>query len=69
VQLLKNFPAFHGTRRFITMFTRAFYWTILSQIDPIHTIPSYLKIKKKYSGNRPWRPIGLFDVEAPTFSR
>jgi hypothetical protein len=23
VQLLKNFPAFYGTRRFITVFTRA----------------------------------------------
>jgi hypothetical protein len=25
VQLLKNFPAFYGNRRFITMFTRALY--------------------------------------------
>jgi hypothetical protein len=22
-----------------------------------------------YPCNRPWRPIGLWDVEAPTFSR
>jgi hypothetical protein len=28
------------------------------------------KVKKvKLSRNRPWRPIGLWDVEAPTFSR
>jgi hypothetical protein len=26
LQLLKNFPAFYGTRRFITVFTRALYW-------------------------------------------
>jgi hypothetical protein len=26
VQLLKNFPAFHGIRRFITVFTRTFHW-------------------------------------------
>jgi hypothetical protein len=26
VQLLKNFPAFYGTRRFITVFTRALHW-------------------------------------------
>jgi hypothetical protein len=25
--------------------------------------------KKSYPCNRPWRPIGLWDVEAPTFSR
>jgi hypothetical protein len=28
VQLLKNFPAFYGTRRFITVFTRALYWSV-----------------------------------------
>jgi hypothetical protein len=27
VQLLKNFPAFYGTRRFITVFTRALHWS------------------------------------------
>jgi hypothetical protein len=27
------------------------------------------KKKKRYPYNRPWRPIGLWDVEAPTFSR
>jgi hypothetical protein len=26
VQLLKNFPAFYGTRRLITVFTRALHW-------------------------------------------
>jgi hypothetical protein len=43
VQLLKNFPAFYGTRRFITVFTRALHWSLLSQIDPVHTTPSYLR--------------------------
>jgi hypothetical protein len=32
VQLLKNFPAFYGTRRFITVFTRALHLSILSKI-------------------------------------
>jgi hypothetical protein len=27
-QLLKNFPKFYGTWRFITMFTRAIYWSL-----------------------------------------
>jgi hypothetical protein len=41
VQLLKNFPAFYGTRRFITVFTRAFHWS-LSWARSIQFIPSYL---------------------------
>jgi hypothetical protein len=28
VQILKNFPAFYGTRRFITVFTRALHWSL-----------------------------------------
>jgi hypothetical protein len=28
VQLLKNFPAFYGTRRLITVFTRALHWSL-----------------------------------------
>jgi hypothetical protein len=28
VELLKNFPAFYGTYRFITMFTRAIHWSL-----------------------------------------
>jgi hypothetical protein len=39
-----NFLAFYGTRRFITVFTRALHWfLILRQINPIHTTPSYLR--------------------------
>jgi hypothetical protein len=28
VQILKNFPAFYGSRRFITVFTKALYWSL-----------------------------------------
>jgi hypothetical protein len=28
VQLLKNIPTFYGTRRFITVFTRALHWSL-----------------------------------------
>jgi hypothetical protein len=28
VQLLKNFPGFYGTLRFITVFTRVLHWSI-----------------------------------------
>jgi hypothetical protein len=41
VQLLKNFPAFYRTRRFITVFTRALHWS-LSWARSIQSIPSYL---------------------------
>jgi hypothetical protein len=30
VQLLNKFPAFYGTRRFITVFTRALHWSLSS---------------------------------------
>jgi hypothetical protein len=40
VQPLKKFPAFYGTQRFITVFTGPPLVPILSQINPIHTIPS-----------------------------
>jgi hypothetical protein len=42
-QLLKNFPIFYGNRRFITVFTRAPppLIPVPSQINHVHTIPSY----------------------------
>jgi hypothetical protein len=39
MQLLKNFPAFYRTRRFIAMFTRALHWS-LSWARSIQCIPS-----------------------------
>jgi hypothetical protein len=40
VQLLKNFPAYYGTRRFITVFTRALHWS-LSWARSIQSIPHH----------------------------
>jgi hypothetical protein len=40
VQPLKNFPAFYGTRRFITAFTRALHWS-LPWARSIQSIPSH----------------------------
>jgi hypothetical protein len=40
VQLLKNFPAFYGTRRFITVFTRALHWSLF-WARSIQSIPSH----------------------------
>jgi hypothetical protein len=37
-QLFKNFPAFYGTQRFITVFTRALHWS-LSWARSIQSIP------------------------------
>jgi hypothetical protein len=33
VQLFKNFPAFYGTRRFISVFTRALHWSLSCAIS------------------------------------
>jgi hypothetical protein len=41
VQPLKNFPAFYGSRRFNTVKSPPLV-PILSHINPIHSIPSYL---------------------------
>jgi hypothetical protein len=40
VQLLKNPPIFYGTRKFITVFTRALHWS-LSCARSIQSTPSY----------------------------
>jgi hypothetical protein len=40
VQLLKNLPAFYGTRRFITVFPRALHW-FLYWARSIQSIPSH----------------------------
>jgi hypothetical protein len=40
VQLLKSFPAFYGTRKFVTVFTRALHWS-LSWARSIQSIPSH----------------------------
>ena len=42
-QLVKKFPSFYGTGRFIIAFTRACHLSpILSQIDPVHAPTSHL---------------------------
>jgi hypothetical protein len=40
VQLFKIFPTFYGTRRFITVFTRALHWS-LSSAKSIQFIPRH----------------------------
>jgi hypothetical protein len=56
LQLLKNFPPFYGTRRFITVFTRALHWS-LSWAKSIQSIPSHLRLGL---------PRGLFPSGFPT---
>jgi hypothetical protein len=40
VQPIKNFPAFYGTRKYITVFTRALHWS-LSWARSIQAIPPH----------------------------
>jgi hypothetical protein len=66
VQLLKNFPAFNGTRRFITAFTRALHWSV-SWARSIQSIPSYLRSILILSTHlRLGLPNGLFLSGFPT---
>jgi hypothetical protein len=40
VQLLKNFPTFYGSQRFITIFRRSLHWS-LSLARSIQSIPPH----------------------------
>jgi hypothetical protein len=41
-QPVKKFPTFFGTRRFMTVFTKARHWTVIMRhMNPIHTLIYY----------------------------
>ena len=42
LQLVKKFPAFHGTRRFITALTSVRHLSILGLLNPVHIPTSHL---------------------------
>ena len=42
LQLVKKYPAFHGTRRFITALTSFRHLSILGQPNPVHVLTSHL---------------------------
>jgi hypothetical protein len=69
VQLLKNFPAFYGTRRFVTVFTRALHWSLSwarsIQSIPVHPI-SLRSILILSTHLRLGLPSGLFHSGFPT---
>jgi hypothetical protein len=47
-RLLKNFPAFYGTRRFNTVFTRAVHWSLFWAIS-IQSTPSHaIRVRSLY---------------------
>jgi hypothetical protein len=69
VQLLRNFPAYYGTRRFITVFTRALHWS-LSWARSIQSIQSHSlsprSILMLSTHLRPELPSGRFPSVFPT---
>ena len=69
LQLVKKFPAFHGTRRFITALTsvRHLYLSCVSPIQSIYSHPTswrYILILSTHL--RLGLPSGLFPSEFPT---
>jgi hypothetical protein len=71
MQLLKDFPIFHGTRRFITVFRKAVHWSLSwatsIQSVPLHTI-SLRSILILSTHLRLGLPIGLFPSGFPAKS-
>jgi hypothetical protein len=60
-QLVKKFPAFYGTRRFITVFTTARHWSI-SRATYLHTVflPIYDYVFRVVSSFQDFRPKFLY---------
>jgi hypothetical protein len=69
LQLLKNFPTFYGTWRFISMFTRALHWS-QSWYTSIQSIPSHLNSLRSIltlsTHLHLGLPSGLFPSDFPT---
>jgi hypothetical protein len=69
VQLLKNFPGFYGSWRFITVFTRALHWSLfwarwMQSIPPHHF--SLRSVLMLCSHLRQGLPSGVFHSGFPT---
>jgi hypothetical protein len=62
----KKFSTFYGTRKFITVFTRAFPWSI-SSARPIQPTPPH-RISQRTTHLRSGLPSGLFPSGFPTIT-
>jgi hypothetical protein len=67
-QLVKKFPAFYGARRFIAVFTRPANGSILSNMNPVHTLQILLPKNHFIFFSHPplCLPSGLFPSGFPT---
>jgi hypothetical protein len=67
-QLLKNIPAFYGTRKFITIFIRALHWSY-PKPDRLKSIPSHPSSLRSililFTYPRLGLPSGLFNSVVP----
>ena len=73
-QLVKGFPAYYGTRRFIIAFTSILHFSIQSWLDPVHIPTSH--IQKLYPnishpstpGFPKWNPSLGFPHQNPVYA-
>jgi hypothetical protein len=65
-QIIKKFPTFHGTRRFILVFTNRPYPETLESIQPPHTLRLFRLILVLSSNQPLFLPNGFFSLGVPT---
>jgi hypothetical protein len=82
-RFLQNVGTIHGTTSWAIVLILAtvrisnldqFYPAVSAQVCQLmvpylHSLHTLWAYRKSYPCNRPWRPTGLGDVKAPTFSR
>jgi hypothetical protein len=62
-QVPKKFPAFYGTRSFITAFTRPLSVHTLSQINPADTLQIFFRDRKHFKGAEATNILGKIPSE------
>jgi hypothetical protein len=67
-QLVKKLLEFYGAKNSCSYIQGPPLTLVHVELDPVNTRIQFRLIFKAIPVNRPWKPIGLWEVEAPTLS-